>query len=86
MHSDEDISHLERETGFEPANFSLARRRCTTQLLPHQRRLLTPRRPSAETQGRTADTAIFSRVLYQLSYLGVKRAIFYNSDQGLSST
>jgi hypothetical protein len=25
---------------------------------------------SAEEQNRTADTAIFSRVLYQLSYLG----------------
>jgi hypothetical protein len=25
---------------------------------------------SAETQDRTGDTAIFSRVLYQLSYLG----------------
>ena len=25
---------------------------------------------SAETQDRTVDTAIFSRVLYQLSYLG----------------
>ena len=37
---------------------------------------------SAETQDRTGDTAIFSRVLYQLSYLGqmyldVKRAEFY---------
>jgi hypothetical protein len=29
---------------------------------------------SAETQDRTGDTAIFSRVLYQLSYLG---QIFY---------
>ena len=29
---------------------------------------------SAETQNRTVDTAIFSRVLYQLSYLG---RIFY---------
>ena len=26
---------------------------------------------NAETQNRTADTAIFSRVLYQLSYLGL---------------
>src|SRR5512143_1843922 len=47
--------------------------------------LLTPRRFSAETQGRTADTAIFSRVLYQLSYLGVKRPVFYNSADRLSS-
>jgi hypothetical protein len=28
---------------------------------------------SAESQDRTGDTAIFSRVLYQLSYLGPKR-------------
>ena len=27
---------------------------------------------SAESQNRTGDTAIFSRVLYQLSYLGLK--------------
>lgn len=26
---------------------------------------------NAEAQNRTADTAVFSRVLYQLSYLGV---------------
>ena len=47
--------------------------------------MLTPRRWCAETQGRTADTAIFSRVLYQLSYLGVKRPVFYNSADRLSS-
>ncbi len=47
--------------------------------------MLTPRRISAETQDRTADTAIFSRVLYQLSYLGVKRPVFYNSADRLSS-
>ena len=46
--------------GFEPTTFSLARRRSTTE----------PRPQSAETQDRTEDTAIFSRVLYQLSYLG----------------
>ena len=44
---------------------------------------------SAETQNRTVDTAIFSRVLYQLSYLGdvplVKRAEFYFGRGGLSS-
>ena len=44
---------------------------------------------SAETQNRTVDTAIFSRVLYQLSYLGdvplVKRAEFYFGSRGLSS-
>jgi hypothetical protein len=55
--------------GFEPTTFSLARRRTTTvlrpQILVHV--FLTE---SAETQDRTGDTAIFSRVLYQLSYLG----------------
>ena len=30
-------------------------------------------RPSAESQDRTGDTAIFSRVLYQLSYLGLEK-------------
>ena len=54
--------------GFEPTTFSLARRRTTTVLRPH---LLAQRSAeSAETQNRTVDTAIFSRVLYQLSYLG----------------
>ena len=65
--------------GFEPTTFSLARRRSTTELRP---RLSTDLVESAETQDRTGDTAIFSRVLYQLSYLGqtylvVKRAEFY---------
>ena len=54
--------------GFEPTTFSLARRRTTTVLRPHITAFnLTV---SAETQDRTGDTAIFSRVLYQLSYLG----------------
>ena len=53
---------------FELTTFSLARRRSTTELRPHVLAdLLTE---SAETQDRTGDTAIFSRVLYQLSYLG----------------
>ena len=33
-------------------------------------------RPSAESQDRTGDTAIFSRVLYQLSYLGLETNCF----------
>ena len=55
--------------GFEPTTFSLARRRTTTVLRPQ---FLTYKNSaeSAETQDRTGDTAIFSRVLYQLSYLG----------------
>ena len=31
----------------------------------------------AEEQNRTADTAVFSRVLYQLSYLGIEVSLFY---------
>ncbi len=38
----------------------------------------------AETQNRTVDTAIFSRVLYQLSYLGL-RTIFYMDMARVSS-
>ena len=54
--------------GFEPTTFSLARRRSTTELHPQNRSHQKPE--DAETQNRTGDTAIFSRVLYQLSYLG----------------
>ena len=54
--------------GFEPTTFSLARRRSTTEPRPHFLAVLLAE--SAETQDRTGDTAIFSRVLYQLSYLG----------------
>jgi hypothetical protein len=32
---------------------------------------------NAEAQNRTADTAVFSRMLYQLSYLGVSELQFY---------
>ena len=55
--------------GFEPTTFSLARRRSTTEPRPQ---IIGPSglAESAETQDRTGDTAIFSRVLYQLSYLG----------------
>ena len=79
---------VERETGFEPATLSLARRCSTTEPLPHMRCWLPPGRwrstypphaaqpaTSAETQDRTGDTAIFSRVLYQLSYLGGRRPV-----------
>ena len=55
--------------GFEPTTFSLARRRSTTEPRPHFLAVLLLAE-SAETQDRTGDTAIFSRVLYQLSYLG----------------
>ena len=55
--------------GFEPTTFSLARRRSTTELHPPADLNIRPR--GAESQDRTGDTAIFSRVLYQLSYLGL---------------
>ena len=61
------ILQFERAMRFELTTFSLARRRSTTELRP---RLSTKLVESAETQDRTGDTAIFSRVLYQLSYLG----------------
>jgi hypothetical protein len=38
--------------------------------LSHFRSKTTPAICGAESQDRTGDTAIFSRVLYQLSYLG----------------
>jgi hypothetical protein len=57
----------ERAMGFEPTTFSLARRRSTTEPRPQVNCLEAE---SAESQNRTDDTAIFSRVLYQLSYLG----------------
>ena len=65
--------------GFEPTTFSLARRRTTTVLRP---RTAPFPAESAESQDRTGDTAIFSRVLYQLSYLGgkapsIERVRFY---------
>jgi hypothetical protein len=53
--------------GFEPTTFSLARRRTTAVLRPQSPAFVPS---SAERQNRTDDTAIFSRVLYQLSYLG----------------
>ncbi len=59
--------------GFEPTTFSLARRRSTTELRPQEAPTF---RPSAESQDRTGDTAIFSRVLYQLSYLGLDTNCF----------
>jgi hypothetical protein len=55
--------------GFEPTTFSLARRRSTTEPRPP---VADSQAKSAETQDRTGDTAIFSRVLYQLSYLGLE--------------
>ncbi|KKS42422.1 MAG: hypothetical protein UV05_C0044G0008 [candidate division CPR1 bacterium GW2011_GWA2_42_17] len=49
---------FERETGVEPATFSLARRRSTTELLPRGVE------HSAEGQNWTADARIFSPSLY----------------------
>ena len=52
---------MERKTGFEPATFALARRRSTTEPLPHY---------GASGRNRTTDTRIFSPLLYRLSYRG----------------
>lgn len=59
----------ERATRFELVAFSLARRCSTAELRPPDTENYT--NASAESQNRTGDTAIFSRVLYQLSYLGL---------------
>ena len=63
--------------GFEPTTFSLARRRSTAEPRPRNRLLRSAE--SAESQNRTGDTAIFSRVLYQLSYLGLNLQPFSQS-------
>ncbi len=63
------LRSCKRATGFEPATFSLARRRSTTE--PHPR--ISARLINADEQSRTVDPTIFSRVLYQLSYVGVGR-------------
>lgn len=55
--------------GFEPTTFSLARRRTTA--------VLRPQTEGAEAQNRTGDTTVFSRVLYQLSYLGEHMRIHF---------
>ena len=76
---------MERKTGFEPATSTLARLRatnCATSARVRHYRTVRSRMvglmlaepfdsgSGAESQNRTGDTAIFSRVLYQLSYLG----------------
>ena len=59
---------LERKTGFEPATFALARRRSTTEPLPHR---FTLNHNGASGRNRTTDTRIFSPLLYRLSYRGL---------------
>jgi hypothetical protein len=56
--------HLERKTGFEPATLALARRCSTTEPLP---RALN----GGSGRNRTADTRIFSPLLYRLSYRAI---------------
>ena len=56
------LESMERKTGFEPAALALARRCSTAELLPLE--------SGAAGQNRTADTRIFSPLLYRLSYLG----------------
>jgi hypothetical protein len=50
-------TQLERKMGFEPTTFSLARRHSTAELLPLAQ-------SGAERRSRTADTRIFSPLLY----------------------
>ena len=54
---------MEREKGFEPSTLGLGSRCSTTELLPHVY--------GASGRTRTADTRIFSPLLYQLSYRGL---------------
>src|SRR5579863_9424405 len=53
-------SHLERETGLEPATLALARRCSTTELLPHAASLSIPRSWKA---GQTLAEAAFALLL-----------------------
>ena len=54
---------MERKTRLELATPTLARLCSTTELFPHKN--------GASEQNRTADTGIFSPLLYQLSYRGI---------------
>jgi hypothetical protein len=58
--------YVEATTGFEPVIRVLQ-----TLALPLGHVAKALENVSAESQNRTGDTAIFSRVLYQLSYLGL---------------
>ena len=59
---------MERKTRFELATLALARRCSTTELFPHIK--LTSENHGALGRNRTADTRIFSPLLYRLSYQG----------------
>ena len=62
---------MERETGFEPATSSLARKCSTTELLPHRSLPMTAGAPECRgPESKLATPAFFSAVLYLLSYLG----------------
>ena len=54
-------------TSRQPSVVQESSRRCTTE--QESRTLRDFSRPDGETRTRTGDTTIFSRVLYQLSYL-----------------
>ena len=62
---------MERLGGFEPPTLSLARRCSTTEPQPLVEVSAGTLVGGAEGQSRTADTGIFSAVLYHLSYLGL---------------
>ena len=63
-----------RETRFELATLALARRCSTTEPLAHY---------DAQNRNRTSDTWIFSPLLYQLSYLGVRNIFMKLPETGI---
>ena len=62
---------MERKTRFELATFTLARWRSTTEPLPHITSALRQILSGASGWNRTADTGIFSPMLYRLSYRSI---------------
>ncbi len=66
-----NYTRMERKTGFEPATLALARRCSTPEPLPQtdatRRELL-----GGSGRNRTADTRIFSPLLYRLSYRAIR--------------
>ena len=67
---------MQRLRARPPQLFRATIRRNASNVAPEgDRHALEIERNGAQGRDRTADTAIFSRMLYQLSYLGISRAI-----------
>jgi hypothetical protein len=66
-----NYTRMERKTGFEPATLALARRCSTPEPLP-QIHATHMELAGGSGRNRTADTRIFSPLLYQLSYRAVR--------------